>query len=190
MLKKNDVFLDIGSHTGTYALTYADYCHHVYAFEPQRMTFYALCGSVALSNRHNISCFNIGLGSQEQVGKATLNIRSMDGGGSSICHIQGADILAQETAQIETLDEFAERNIPENQHIGLIKMDVEYNELYVLQGSQQVIKKHRPKILFEANADGALNKELFAFLEKVLNYSIISLSGTDNMFLAHYREQT
>ena len=184
LCSKNSVFLDIGAHTGTYALSYADYSQHVYAFEPQKMTFYALCGSVALSNKHNISCFNIGLGSREQVGKATLNIRSLDGGGSSICQIQGAEILAQESAQIETLDEFAKEHILENQHIGFIKMDVEYNELYVLKGSQQVIKKHRPKILFEANTDGILNRELFAFLEEELGYKVIPLTGTDNMFLA------
>lgn len=185
LCSKNDVFLDIGSHTGTYAITYADYSQHVYAFEPQKMTFYALCGSVALSNKQNISCFNIGLGSQEQVGKATLNIRSLDGGGSSICHIEGAEILAQEMTRIETLDDFAVENIPESHHIGLIKMDVEYNELYVLQGSQETIQKHRPKIMFEANADGALNNELFRFVEGTLNYRVIPLAGTDNMFLAY-----
>jgi FkbM family methyltransferase len=184
LCSKNDVFLDIGAHTGTYALSYADYSQYVYAFEPQKMTFYALCGSVALSNKRNVSCFNIGLGSPEQVGKATLHIRSLDGGGSSICRIAGADILAQETVPIETLDGFAETHIPEGQHIGLIKMDVEYNELYVLQGSKEIIRKHQPKIMFEANPDGALNAELFSFLESTLKYKIISLTGADNMFLA------
>lgn len=184
---KNRSFLDIGAHTGTYSLTYSNYCSHIYAFEPQRMTFYALCGSVALSKKQNISCFNIGLGSQEQVGKARLKIRSMDGGGSSFCHIQGANILAEEIAQIETLDEFSTKNIPENQHIGFIKMDVEYNELNVLKGSVLTIKKHHPKILFEANADGTMNNELYAFLEEELQYKIIQLTGADNMFLAHYQ---
>ena len=188
LCSKTDVFLDIGAHTGTYSLAYSNYCCQVYAFEPQKMTFYALCGSVALSNKRNISCLNIGLGSPEQVGKATLKIRSLDGGGSSFCQIQGANILAEETAQIETLDEFSLKNIPENQRIGLIKMDVEYNELNVLKGSISTIQKHRPKILFEANPDGAMNSELFSFLEKSLKYRIISLTGTDNMFLAEYSQ--
>jgi hypothetical protein len=36
-------FLDIGAHTGTYALALAPLCGGVVAFEPQRSTFYALC---------------------------------------------------------------------------------------------------------------------------------------------------
>ena len=51
---KDRIFLDIGSHTGTYAISLADHSAGVYAFEPQRMTYYALCGSVALSNKTNI----------------------------------------------------------------------------------------------------------------------------------------
>lgn len=185
LCSKTEVFLDIGSHTGTYAITYADYCQQVYAFEPQRMTYYALCGSVALSNKQNVVCCNFGLGSQEQVGKTVLNIRSLDGGGSSICKIQGANILAQEMVEIKMLDEFSRENISEEQRIGLIKMDVEYNELYVLRGSRETIKKHRPKIIFEANPDGAMNGELFGFLEGIMNYKVIPLAGTENMYLAY-----
>ena len=66
--------LDIGAHTGTYTVSLAQYCNHVYAFEPQKMTYYALCGSIALSNLTNVTCLNVGLGSNEQVGKQTLNI--------------------------------------------------------------------------------------------------------------------
>ena len=60
---KNQNILDIGAHTGTYTISLADYCNHVYSFEPQKMTYYSLCGSVALSNKINVTCFNYGLGS-------------------------------------------------------------------------------------------------------------------------------
>ena len=42
------------------------------------MTYYTLCGRVAMSNLTNITCFNIGLCSNEQVCKQTLNIISVD----------------------------------------------------------------------------------------------------------------
>jgi len=77
------IFIDIGAHTGTYSISLAHCCKTVYAFEPQKMTYYALCGSVALSDLPNVNCIQTALGSPEQVGKATLNIRSHDGGGSS-----------------------------------------------------------------------------------------------------------
>ena len=42
------------------------------------MTYYSLCGSIALSNIKNAVCLNFGLGTHDQVGKQTLNIISLD----------------------------------------------------------------------------------------------------------------
>ncbi len=167
--------LDIGAHTGTYALSLASKCKHVYAFEPQKMTYYALCGGVALSNLNNISCINIGLGSPEQIGTTTLKIISNDGGGSSI-HAT-TNILKEEVIQIDTLD---------NLHltdIGFIKMDVEDNELFVLKGAIQTLKlSGYPPILFECN-DRHKNTELFKHIES-MPYKIITINGVQNMYLA------
>ena len=52
--KKDATFLDIGAHTGSYAITLAPYSGKVVAFEPQKMTYYALCGGVALSSATNV----------------------------------------------------------------------------------------------------------------------------------------
>ena len=86
----NWAMLDIGAHTGTYSIALANHCQHVYAFEPQKSTYYALCGSVALSNKTDkITCINVALGTKEQSKRDdnTLKIRSLDGGGSSLFHI-------------------------------------------------------------------------------------------------------
>ena len=171
---KEKIFLDIGAHSGTYSICLADSCKHVYSFEPQKMTYYSLCGSVALSNINNITCINIGLGSQEQIGSQKLNIVSSDGGGSSL-FINNTNVLATETIQINTLDSFNLENI------GFIKMDVEENELFVLKGALNTLKQSNyPTILFESNSS---NEELFCFL-KNLHYKIIQISGYSNMFLA------
>ena len=182
LCSKNTLFLDIGAHTGTYALSLADYSKHVYAFEPQKMTFYALCGSVALSSKHNITCLPLGLGSPQQVGISTLKIRSEDGGGSSLLDIEGANILAEEEIRVTTLDTFFNDNLITTP-VGFIKMDVEYNELNVLHGGIKTLRKYRPKILFEVNTDSPLAKDVFAFLENELQYKIIQVTGADNMFL-------
>ena len=171
---KEKNFLDIGAHSGTYSISLSNDCKHVYSFEPQKMTYYSLCGSVALSNINNITCINIGLGSQEQIGTQTLNIVSNDGGGSSL-FVNNINVLATEIIQINTLDSFNLENI------GFIKMDVEENELFVLKGSLITLKRSNyPTILFESNNS---NEELFCFL-KNLNYKIIQISGFSNMFLA------
>ena len=167
-------FLDIGAHTGTYTICLADKAKEVYCFEPQQMTYYALCGSVALSNLTNVKCLNVGLGAPEQVGTTTLKIVSNDGGGSSI-HAQ-SKILREEEITIRTLDSYNLDNV------GFIKMDVEENELFVLQGATETLKRSNyPKILFESNYN---NEPLFNYIKNDLGYRIIKIGGNANMYLA------
>lgn len=178
LCSKDKDMLDIGAHTGTYAISLAKHCNHVYAFEPQKMTYYALCGSVALSNATNVTCLQIGLSSVEQVGKQTLNGISVDGGGSTLHKdaINVSNILYTEEIEIKTLDSYNFTNI------GFIKLDVENNELQVLQNSINTLKNSNyPKILFEMND---YNPELVIFLTTTLHYSIIKLINTRNMYLA------
>jgi FkbM family methyltransferase len=178
------IFLDIGAHTGTYSISLADCCKTIYAFEPQKMTYYALCGSVALSDLPNINCIQTALGSPDQVGKATLNIRSHDGGGSSVCELNPSEIICQEEIIIRTMDSFFKEVVLTNP-ICFIKMDVEYNELNVLRGAVETLRHNNyPNILLEANTDSSMNKELFDFLENVLTYNVINVEGYANMFLA------
>jgi len=170
---KDKVFLDIGSHSGTYSISLADGAKEVYSFEPQRMTYYSLCGSVALSGKENVTCLQVGLGSPDQVGRQTLKIVSNDGGGSSLHSTSG--ILREESIEIKTLDSYGLENI------GFIKMDVEENELFVLKGGLETIRRnHFPTILFESNFD---NKELFDYIRSIGYKDIIQVGGCHNMFL-------
>jgi FkbM family methyltransferase len=174
---KDKNMLDIGAHTGTYSISLAQYCNTVYAFEPQRMIYYSLCGSVALSNIRNVHCKNVGLGSHDQVGTLKINGISLDGGGATIHEPpHKAMILYQEDIEIITLDSLNLYNI------GFIKIDVENNELQVLQGAIQTLERSNyPKILFEMNET---NNDLIQFLND-LHYKIIRVSY-NNMFLAEY----
>ena len=174
--KKDRVFLDIGAHTGTYSISLAEHCREVHCFEPQRATYYALCGGVALSQIGNITCHHVGLGSDAQVGKQTLNIVSLDGGGSSI-HQTADPVLDTETIEIRTLDSFGFTNI------GFIKMDVEENELFVLKGARKTLETSGfPPIVFESNID--TNTALFDYVCKDIGYEIIKIYGCTNMYLA------
>jgi len=175
---KDALFLDIGAHTGSYAVSLAPYAKSVLAFEPQKMTYYALCGSVALSGLDNVDCYKVGLGSQDQVGSCTLNIVSNDGGGSTLVSNLANPVLRQETVEVQTLD-----SLNLNERISFIKMDVEENELHVLQGGMETIARcGYPKILFESNSQK--NVALFNYLREVLGYKIIQISGYFNMYLA------
>lgn len=174
--KKDRLFLDIGAHTGTYSISLSDQCSEVHCFEPQRSTYYALCGGVALSNLRNIVCHNVGLGSEPQVGERTLHIVSTDGGGSTI-HEPASGVLKTETIEIRTLDSFGLKNV------GFIKMDVEENELFVLQGATRTLEvSGYPPIVFESNMD--MNMTLFSYLSNTLKYRVIKIAGCINMYLA------
>jgi FkbM family methyltransferase len=176
--KKDQLFLDIGAHTGSYAITLAPYASKVLAFEPQKMTYYALCGGVALSGLNNVDCFKLGLGNESQVGDKTLHIVSNDGGGSTVHAPPSEKILNSETIEIRTLDSL---NIQEK--ISFIKMDVEENELQVLQGGMEtIVRCGYPKILFESNSQ--VNTALFDYLREILGYNIVKISGFFNMYLA------
>tara|TARA_Y200000002_G_scaffold383222_1_gene404155 strand:+ start:15806 stop:16558 length:753 start_codon:yes stop_codon:yes gene_type:complete len=181
-LQDTGIFLDIGAHTGSWALSLASLAQHVYAFEPQKMTYYALCGGVALSGIRNVTCINKGLGSNEQVGTRTLRIVSNDGGGSTI-QPTNYPILDEEKIEIITLDSMNLKKI------SLIKMDVEQNELEVLKGSKETLERSNyPPIVFECNEAGLeLNSqhELFIFLVRDLDYLITPITGVKNMFLAY-----
>lgn len=172
--KKDQNILDIGAHSGTYTISLAEYCNKVYSFEPQKMTYYSLCGSVALSNIKNAICINVGLGTTDQVGKQILNIISLDGGGSTL-HPNETNVLQREEIEVRTLDSFTIDNI------GFIKLDVENNELQVLSSAISTLNRSNyPKILFEMNER---NEQLIEFLKR-MNYNIIQINGYNNMFLA------
>jgi FkbM family methyltransferase len=198
---QNSTFLDIGAHTGTYGISLSSHCKTVYCFEPQRMTYYALCGSVALSNSFNIECINKALGSREQmfdiwaneteesaefyVDKrfvpkeidVLLNIVSNDGGGSSVQSVE--NFIARESVKMTTLDSFELKNI------SFIKIDVENNELNVIKGASETIKNSYPRILFEYNnCYESVNNPVSNYLKTEHNYNTIKITGIANMFLA------
>jgi FkbM family methyltransferase len=175
--KSDKIFLDIGAHTGTYAISLANSAREVVAFEPQRSTYYALCGSVAASGLSaKIVCHKFGLGSLEQVGEQTLKIVSNDGGGSSLLPGENESVIREETVDIRTLDSLKLKDV------GFIKMDVENNELNVIRGALDTLRESGyPPILFESNGPNPL---LFGFLREALKYKVITVGGINNMYLA------
>lgn len=174
---KSKITLDIGAHTGTYGISLSKNSKEVYCFEPQKMTYYALCGSVALSNLQNIKCLQLGLGSSDQVGKNgknKLRIVSDDGGCSSL---HATTFLQEEEIDMATLDSLLLDNI------GFIKMDVEDNEEYVIRGGIETLRRSdMPTILFECN-DKNKHYELFKLLLDI-GYKVVNVSSYNNMYLA------
>lgn len=84
------------------------------------------------------------------------------------------------SVKVETLDEC----IPKKNKIDLIKIDVEGGEFDVLKGSQDLLNRDRPILIFESGLGasefyGTNPKELFIFLSKI-GYNIYSLKAYIN----------
>ena len=194
---KDGIFLDIGAHTGTYSVCLSPHCHSVYAFEPQERTYYALCGSVVMSNRPNIRCFKLGLGSPYQIVKlggrsphqviksSILKVQNEDGGNSTIVDdIDPDKVIRTEEIEMTTVDSFFNgRKL--DAPIKFIKIDVENNELDVLQGAVKTLESNGfPKIVLEGNSNPDKQKDLIDYLENILKYRVVPISGYSHMFLA------
>lgn len=60
---KEGTFIDIGAKTGVYSICLSEVSNKVISLENNKMEYYALCGSTALSNKENITCFQSDFGS-------------------------------------------------------------------------------------------------------------------------------
>ena len=139
---------DVGANKGDFTKIILDFFSNdnivIHSFEPSKATFELLSnniksGKVILNNK--------GLGKEAGIfpfytdfpgsGAASLTKRNLD-------HL-GIDFDYSEDVSIDTLDEYClANNIKE---IDLLKLDVEGHELYVLQGSKEMLKRKMIKMI-------------------------------------------
>jgi len=180
---KTKTFVDCGAHMGAYSILLAAHFNNVVAFEAQKRTFFQLCGNIFINEIDNIQPYHEALtdlpGANQNM---TLYVVSEDGGGSTLLTPQkNQQVLREEKVKTTAIDNHRLKDI------GLIKMDIEGNELKALQGAALTLKKNDyPPIIFEANTNSwyaSKKKELFNYLTS-LNYNIAEIRPFNNMFLA------
>jgi len=187
-IDKGKAALDIGAHVGSWCLTLADRAAVWYAFEPQRSSYNALCGGIALNHlNERVLAHNKAVYSRPK--SMWLAKISSDGGGShlSIPNHPGKH-FGSEMVDAVALDAMAW--VPP---VGFIKMDVEGSELAVLKGAQMLLRENcYPPIVFECwNHDWfALQRhQLFDFLRNTLGYKLTPVSGWPEMTLAEHQSR-
>jgi len=180
---KNKTFIDGGAHMGAYSILLSDSFREVHSFEAQRRTYNQLCGNIFINEKDNIHAYNVALTSLSCANDTTtLSIVSEDGGGSTICKPH-APVLRQERVKTKTIDNYRLEDV------GLIKLDIEGNELKALQGALHTLNRcNKPPIIFEANNDNWFaeqKNELFNYLHAI-SYEIKEIRPFNNMYVATF----
>ena len=181
-LHPGGVFVDIGAHIGTYALSYGPEVRETHAFEPQRDTFYRLCGGIALRGNDSIYAHRAAL--SDEAGETELKVLTSDGGLSSIVDLPtNQHPMRTELVSVSTLDSYALGDVC------LIKIDVEGNELAVLRGAVDTIRGSGfPPLLIEVWTDewyAAPRAAIRAFVTE-LGYEVTPAPGYDYMWVCEH----
>ena len=156
LLQPGDVVVEGGANIGALTVPIAQAVGEtglVFAFEPQRLTFQALCGNLALNSLPNVFAMNTALGAESgHIHVPAVNLTSPD-------NVGGVELDASKPPNIgvATLDSY---QFP---RCTLLKLDVEGMELDVLQGATDTIKRCRPLIVAEIDRE-AKKPAVLAFL--------------------------
>ena len=189
-LGEGQTAIDIGAHKGGYLyniLKKIGSKGHIYAFEPQTILYNYLLKLKRIFRWSNVVIEHIAL--SDRIGTVSLFIPANNGKptspGASIVGNENFQEFKTEEVQTETLDSYCARN---NIKPDFLKIDVEGNELNVFKGGVDILKKYRPKILFECEQRHVGKEkvlETFRFLES-LGYKGQFISGDQIMPLSSF----
>jgi len=148
ILTKNDVFFDLGAHTGRHTLPAAKYVGptgRVFAFEPIHTSFAKLHSNIMLNSFNNVVTINKAVLDKpnkliEIFIHPIMPVESTNTGESSISSIKIIDqkLSPKLLATTTTIDEIVIKH--QIRQIKLIKIDVQGGELQVLNGALSTLK--------------------------------------------------
>jgi FkbM family methyltransferase len=143
------MFIDCGASFGCWSLAVRPHVHRVLAFEPQRQIFELLLKSIHYNDPLNIKALNVAVGDElgyAEVAQLDLETKANFGGLS--LNEQLVDYQPNqpmETVKVTRVDD----HIYSNEHVSLMKIDVEGFEQKVLRGAAKTIERCRPIMYIE-----------------------------------------
>jgi FkbM family methyltransferase len=179
-LKKTDTYIDVGSHYGCHSLIASEMCEKVYSFEPQKILFDIQVKNFKDNNIMNVKVFNNGLSNKNEI----LTMNKLDYEQSWINSGDVSVGLDGEEISLKKLDSY------EFENVGIIKIDVQGYEKFVIEGALETIKKFKPILIVEFESGqlqkfGYGPKDLFDYIRS-LDYVVYFLEYTwpsDHVFV-------
>jgi len=190
--KEKYTFFDIGANTGEYSyLLRSNFKNaNIYSFEPNPRAF-------SMLKKENVIAENMGLGEKIHHNKILYSFKDMASTQLGTTNREILDIYTYQSGkEIEKISFFSDtvdnycstHNIKE---VDFIKIDVEGDELFVLQGSKQLLKDNKIKIIqFEFNETDSFNriflKDFYNILE---NFDLFRIKKGSLIPLGKYNKQ-
>lgn len=144
---KGKTIIDIGANFGFHTLEFSDLVGdsgNVFAFEPQKLVYYQLCGNTLINGRSNITNYNLALSDEvTQLKMENLQYQSEEKINIGNAHLNAYIDNGFNWVDVKPLDSF------EFENLEVIKIDVQGFEPKVLDGAIKTIKKHKPVIFIE-----------------------------------------
>lgn len=170
---KGRTVLDVGANIGNHALAFSKIAARVFSFEPHPVTYQLL--SLNIRNQKNITAVNSGASDT----KAQLRaISPVNNRGATA--ISERSIVSGEEAWVFNVEPLDSRNDVSEADVAMIKMDVEGHEEYALRGLEKCIRRNKPIIVVEQNANAIANNTSQTFeLLKSFGYSTFYLIDVD-----------
>jgi FkbM family methyltransferase len=131
--------IDAGANIGNHTIFFADFFKNVFSFEPALRTFDIL--KMNIRGLSNVKVINKGLSDSSRSDNIVMSDINQGAARISI----ESDELA-ESISVITLDSFVQK---EKIKVGLLKIDVEGHELFVLKGAKNILKEQKPIVMFE-----------------------------------------
>jgi len=154
LVSSDNIIFDIGANMGQFACRLNDIVKkgsgQVYSFEPVSENFISLNKMKKILKMGHVSLFKLGVSNVNQT--STINIPMYNNGlivgtRASLININDDIKFKTEEIKVTTIDTFFnEQNLKK---VNFIKCDTEGNEINVLKGGEQTIKKHLPTLCLE-----------------------------------------
>ena len=143
---KGGVFVDVGACMGTHSLPFSKIADMVYSFEPFEPNFKMLFLNIILNKISNIRFFNCGLGKNSEVKELLMKNPTTPNGSPSFVKVK-EERINKKTYKIKVptipLDLFKLDNVT------LIKIDVEHDNISVLEGMTNTLRKNNADLFVE-----------------------------------------
>lgn len=186
VLKKGDVFFDIGANIGLFSLVVSKKIGKkgkIYSFEPSSNIFERLCENININYIKNINPQKLALSNEKGKAKFTVSLDGYDAW-NSLSKPSAGKRFDYEIVETETLDGFIKKHNLKGK-IFLIKLDVEGWEIPVIKGGLEALSdKDAPIMMVEFTEQNAINsgfscKELYQLITD-LGYKLYSYNSKKN----------